>query len=203
MSGSVSLVNGHIDPDKKRITDKQIIQALNTATNVDGLQICCIDYENNPKNVIYLSIKSDILDLINRQQAEIERLNVDLVGMRGACNSYKMHYDNAKAEIKRLTQFAELGNMRANDYRAMRDKLKAANEEIEELKKVVIDDYASEYDSKIRAEAIKEFAERLKTEFSQYQREYRNVLNDEGACAMIIAKKGVDNLVKEMVGEQE
>ena len=126
------------------MTDKQIIQALNTATNVDGLQICCIDYENNPKNVIYLSIKSDILDLINRQQAEIE-----------------------------------------------------------ELKKVVIDDYASEYDSKIRAEAIKEFAERLKTEFSQYQREYRNVLNDEGACAMIIAKKGVDNLIKEMVGEQE
>lgn len=72
MSGSVSLVNGHIDPDKKRITDKQIIQALNTATNVDGLQICCIDYENNPKNVIYLSIKSDILDLINRQQSAID-----------------------------------------------------------------------------------------------------------------------------------
>lgn len=74
MSGSVSLVNGHIDPDKKRITDKQIIQALNTATNVDGLQICCIDYENNPKNVIYLSIKGDILDLINRQQAEQDEL---------------------------------------------------------------------------------------------------------------------------------
>ena len=72
MSGSVSLVNGHIDPDKKRITDKQIIQALNTATNVDGLQICCIDYENNPKNVIYLSIKSDILALINRQQSAID-----------------------------------------------------------------------------------------------------------------------------------
>lgn len=39
--------------------------------------------------------------------------------------------------------------------------------EIEELKKVVIDDYASEYDSKIRAEAIKEFAERLKDEASE------------------------------------
>ena len=44
------------------------------------------------------------LDLINRQQAEIERLNVELVGMRGACNSYKMHYDNAKAEIERLRE---------------------------------------------------------------------------------------------------
>ena len=138
MSGSVSLVNGHIDPDKKRITDKQIIQALNTATNIDGLQICCIDYENNPKNVIYLSIKSDILDLISRQQAEIE-----------------------------------------------------------ELKKVVIDDYASENDSKIRAEPIKEFAERLKLKI------------DIDLCEAIECSdylynlpKLIDNLVKEMVGEQ-
>ena len=134
MSGSVSLVNGHIDPDKKRITDKQIIQALNTATNVDGLQVCCIDYENNPKNVIYLSIKSDILDLINRQQAEIE-----------------------------------------------------------ELKKVVIDDYASEYDSKIRAEAIKEFAERLKQKIlvSPYDVNLFAPYTDNL----------IDNLVKEMVGK--
>lgn len=52
-----------------------------------------------------------------------------------------------------------------------------------------------------RAEVIKEFAERLKKEFSQCQREYRNVLNSDGACAMIIAKKVVDNLLKEMVGD--
>lgn len=44
-----------------------------------------------------------------------------------------------KAEIERLTTLAELGRMRANDYRAMRDKAKIA-----------------------RAEAIKEFADRLR-----------------------------------------
>jgi hypothetical protein len=38
-----------------------------------------------------------------------------------------------KAEIKRLTTLAELGNVRANDYREMRDKLKKANAEIERL----------------------------------------------------------------------
>ncbi len=43
-----------------------------------------------------------------------------------------------KAEIERLTTLAELGRMRANDYRTMRDKAKIA-----------------------RAEAIKEFADRL------------------------------------------
>lgn len=42
------------------------------------------------------------LDLINRQKVEIEKLNVELVGMRGACESYKMHYDNAQAEIENL-----------------------------------------------------------------------------------------------------
>ena len=44
-----------------------------------------------------------------------------------------------KEEIERLNVLAELGNMRANDYRAMRDKVKTAREK-----------------------AIKEFAERLK-----------------------------------------
>ena len=118
------------------MTDKESITALNTATNVDGLQICCIDYENNPKNVIYLSIKSDIFALINRQQAEIE-----------------------------------------------------------ELKKVVIDDYASEYDSKIRAEAIKEFAERMKQKMlvSPYDVNLFAPYTDNL----------IDNLVKEMTGEQE
>ena len=41
--------------------------------------------------------------------------------------------ERQKAEIERLTTLAELGNMRSNDYRAMRDKLKAANAEIERL----------------------------------------------------------------------
>lgn len=64
-------------------------------------------------------ILKNALDLINRQQAEIEKLNVELVGMRGACNSYKMHYDNAKTENERLQvrlrkerhQFEDLGKM--------------------------------------------------------------------------------------------
>lgn len=48
----------------------------------------------------------------------------------------------AKAEIERLTVLAKLGNMRANDYRAMRNKYNTA-----------------------KTEAYKEFAERLKTRF--------------------------------------
>lgn len=72
-----------------------------------------------------------------------------------------------KAEIERLTVLAELGNMRANDYRAMRDKAKNA-----------------------RAEAIKEFAERLKA---------KAMLQHGGVT--VVYGSDIDNLVKEMTEE--
>ena len=39
-----------------------------------------------------------ILDIICRQNEEIERLTLEYAGFRGAANSFKMHYENAKAE---------------------------------------------------------------------------------------------------------
>ena len=81
--------------------------------------------ECSPLNDIGGCRKIDALNLIKRQRAkiavfslknanskicvedlkaEIEKLNVELVGMRGACESYKMHYDNAQAEVERLKE---------------------------------------------------------------------------------------------------
>lgn len=37
-------------------------------------------------------------------KSEVERLTVELEAMRTAANSYKMHYENAKAEVKALTE---------------------------------------------------------------------------------------------------
>lgn len=122
---------------------------------------------------------NDAIDLINRLQAEIENYShnvkqlasdirnyqIELQAMRNSANSFKSKYksavDTAKelqtvikekdAEIKRLTTIAKLGNMRADDYRAMRDKCKTA-----------------------RAEAIKEFAEGLiEKAYSDGKYEYR------------------------------
>lgn len=99
-TSSVSLIDGHIE----EMTDAEVITAME-------------DYRNSPiiftkKGIISIG---DIIDLIKRQQAEIERLNVELVGMRGACESYKMHYDNAQTEIERLKKenqrFADIGKM--------------------------------------------------------------------------------------------
>ena len=71
--------------------------------SIQGARDCV---ERNKDGGVYLP---DLVVVIDSQQAEIERLNVELVGMRGACNSYKMHYENAKAEIERL-QNESIGN---------------------------------------------------------------------------------------------
>ena len=70
------------------------------------------------------------------------------------------------------------------------------NAEIEELKTVFDYDFSkfeSEYDSKIKAEAIKEFAKRLKSDMS-----YSYLLGREFCTGITI-----DNLVKEMAGDAE
>lgn len=85
-------------------------------------------------------------------------------------------YNRQKAEIERLTI-----NMNAFGLGMKREKERADN---------------------ARAEAVKEFAERLNKEFAQCQREYRAVLNSDGACAMIIARTVTNNLVKEFTEER-
>jgi hypothetical protein len=64
--------------------------------------------------------------------------------------------------------------------------------EIEDLKKVVIDDYASEYDNKIKAEAVKEFAERLEENLGELFMANHSWVGEI-----------VDNLLKETVGEKD
>lgn len=76
------------------MTDEQIIKALG----------CCIkdDYAKCHYNCPYKSncrrLTKEAFDLINRQKAEIERLNVEIKAMRNAANSYKLHYETAGAE---------------------------------------------------------------------------------------------------------
>lgn len=86
-----------------KMTDKEIIKALEChADENNSCNICTYNSEG-----CSLKLCRDALDLINRQQAEIEKLNVELVGMRGACNSYKMHYDNAIVENEELRAINE------------------------------------------------------------------------------------------------
>ena len=118
------------------MTDKEIIKAIEHCKNNEGNGCRGCVFYGNEKGTCIDELLTDAFDLINRQQSE----------------------------IKRLTTLAKLGNMRADDYRAMRDKCKTA-----------------------RAEAIKEFAERLCE---------GRVSNDP----VVIAAKC---LLKEMAGEDK
>lgn len=71
-------------------------------SNAGALEYCISDNDNictgcaALKNGIDCALEySIILDLIKRQQAEIDRLNIDLKAMRGAANSWK-------AEVQRI-----------------------------------------------------------------------------------------------------
>ena len=87
------------------MTDEQIIKALECCATDDGDDCFQCPYGN----IVYKSgnggcvnrCRKDVLDLINRQKAEIERLNVELKAMRGTENSYKL--DNERL-LQKLQQ---------------------------------------------------------------------------------------------------
>lgn len=88
------------------MTDNEIIKALE----------CCVYWESDkscedcPENTYGFGCGNKLakhsLDLINRQKAEIEGLNIELQSMRSAANSYKTHYETAKSDaIKEFAHF--------------------------------------------------------------------------------------------------
>ena len=102
------------------MTDNEIIKALescicstsrNDCENLNcpacqeiGCYFMNRSTEYYPESLIQ-EIGKSVLDLINRQKEEIERLNIELQSMRNASNSYKIHYETTKSEA--IKEFAE------------------------------------------------------------------------------------------------
>ena len=212
------------------MTDKEIIQALACCqeVNVCGCNCPRTYYCLDDKSECITELITDALDLINRQQAEIdelkhereiliedihhsadqineqleeiEKLNVELVGMRGACNSYKMHYDNAQAEIERSSNSAKRWEDTAKDLLISKEKQQA---EIERLQKHIQENLQKHIQKGIdlgkqlpemianaKAEAIKEFLNKAK-------KQSEIIYGDRAVCVEVL-----DDVYKEMVGEQ-
>lgn len=181
------------------MTDNDIIKALEICIGfVSGGEAMCNNCPLHDCDNCSSEKLKQALNLINRQQAEIEKLNVELVGMRGACESYKMHYDNAQAEIERLQKFKtyfdslyginlevegwhENGNTISFDefYDSAIEDMDSAEHHISYIIKCV------------KSEAIKEFAERLKAKGDRY------------AWVVGISKDEINHLVKEMTEVNE
>lgn len=77
-------------------------------------------------------------------QAEIEKLTVELVGMRGACESYKMHYENAQTENERLKKAIKVQDImiKQQDYKLKSAKSEAIKEFIKEFKDKKFDEFS-------------------------------------------------------------
>ena len=88
-----------------KFTDEEVIKALKCCIKTDHFGDCfgndCPFVSEHGCRVGKETLYPYVLDLINRQKAEIERLTLELAGMRGAANLYKIHYENAKSEVAR------------------------------------------------------------------------------------------------------
>jgi hypothetical protein len=135
----------------RKLTDEQIIKGL----EICGKEEPCEECPYNGTQCLY-TLPRDAADLVNRQKAEIDDLKVGLDTMRGAANSYKMHYEEAQAEIERLK--SENKSLIENDVRNKYPN--CVSVEKGRIYTRTLEDY-DELIGDISAEAIKEFAERL------------------------------------------
>ena len=190
------------------MTDNEIIKALE-----DKFHRVEYPWVDSSWCDVEISLLKNALDLINRQQAEIEELNELYTNLKNA--SVQHCVDNEKdrqllGEYQNI--FLELGystevfDPELTEIKAWKDRMiwncKKSNEmhtEIQNLKQRIKN--ANDHEIHImkalktaKAESIKEFAKRLKEKQQTFT-------GDEYVYKFIYLIE-IDNLVKEMVGEE-
>ena len=168
------------------MTDNEIIKALECCllSNKQQVEQCAeCPMDETPCTVCQNLLAYHALDLINRQKAEIERLK-DLI-----INNDEENLSYVAMAIKEERELIQIEHTRILEA------------EIERLENKLFDAkeggsfYKANFMAKceeinsVKSEAIKEFAERLK-ECSEF-------------CNKVVFVDTIDNLVKEMVGEQK
>lgn len=106
---------------KAELAESDVMRALECCTinqSCDG----CPMFGEKPEADCNYYVMSCALALLREKDALLAEWDAK-------CNDYETELLGKDAEIGRLTTLAELGKMRANDYRAMRDKAKNARAE--------------------------------------------------------------------------
>lgn len=145
------------------MTENEILNALQLCAQVNSKCTECPYFPHRcaDRDCIEENVK-DLLELINRQKAEIERLQSEFSTMRDTVNLYKNENEKWKAKVEALTQ----------------EKLALGRIYVQKL-------------TTVKYEAYKEFAEKLK--------EKRWAVKWRAKYVQVV----IDNLLKEMVGEEE
>lgn len=195
---SVSLIDGHIDRDESKKTDKEIIKTLEICILGD-CEVCSCRCESSGDCRDALNKKS--LALINRQQAEIkeqakliDRLQIEngfiknkaLAEGKTTATAIMAEYEQHRMTSEYINKLkAEIEGLQTLLYSFLDtrngDLVRITNAKLEIIKKP------------IKAEAIKEFAERLKKHSYFDPKDQRKV----------VAEVIIDHYIKEMVGDDK
>ena len=155
------------------MTDKEIIKALECCCDEEVVHFCskCPMYIQDKENdFCQEDLAKKALDLINRQNAEIKSLTEKLEALGDPLQDAQYKIAEQQAEIARLKEFIE------KDQGLILHLTNVSKDE---------------YDNKIKAEAIKDFAERLKEKAtSTFYEEHKYVDTED-----------IDYVVKEMAGD--
>ena len=157
------------------MTDNDIIKALECCTDYSYESLLCREcpyFEYGFNRRCRDELSEDSLALITRQKAKIEALEMDNAQLQSDNINANMNREHLQAEIERLKGWDRW----------------------------IVSESHAPIIKKARAEAIKEFAERLKAESH-----YMDVSFLEGMEKWedVVFASAIDNLVKEMEGEHE
>ena len=159
----------------KKPNNNDIIKALDICSkSTNGCshsKYTCEDCYLNGQPMCSSVLLQDAIDLHTRQQAELENLKVENQSLRSAANSLKMHYEEAQAEIEKLKECP-----------------KCVYENDGEITEYCVQGPCSNFKTveQVKAEAYKEFAERL-----EKKAVYSGLVN-----ADIVYKVEIDNIFK-------
>ena len=163
------------------MTDNEIIKALECCLCDNSECLQCQNKELCRIECDELATKT--IDLINRQQAEIENLKVENQSLRTAANSLKMHYEEAQAEVERLKD--------ANNTFEKAFHIQEQN--IKDWLPITVFNY------EIKTEAYKECLAKVKNYIKTHCNPYGKPDFDYDTSIKIL--NFIDKLAKEMVGD--
>lgn len=178
------------------MTDNEIKKALECCKDCSDMEECneCPYVECHTKKGCMGELMDDALDLINRQQAEVEKQSQNFKVLVSDHRVLQQSFDNLKGLYEEEKLRAE--KLKEKCIYFIKE-LQEAEAEIGRVTALAAEwkdaayTYADSID-RVKAEEIKEFAERLKRRFY--------------ACSDVniyAANVHIDNLVKEMVGEKK
>ena len=176
-----------------RILTETERMAIENALDLINRQQSAIDVymqENDRLKTAYIQVSEDRNEIRKEAEAEIERLSNSAKQWEDTAKDLLIGKEKQQAEIERLN--VKLVGMRGacNSYKMHYDNAKAEIERLRENNKAIMQTIAD-----VHTEAIKEFAEKLKDKASFIGLDGREKLD-------LVDTKTIDNLVKEMVGEE-